>query len=143
MVNVGDLSVQELKQYTQVLEDEVKQLTQHFQALRTGRERYHDSKQTLEGLEGCKEGEKMLVPLTKSLYVPGQLKNTENAIIEVGAGYYIKMSTTKGKDFMDRKMMNLTKTMQEIEKAVNVKRQQLEVMSMTMQQKAAQQQQQQ
>ena len=45
------------------------------------------------------------------------------------------MSTTKGKDFMDRKMQNLTNTMNDIEKAVNTKRQQLEVMQLTMRQK--------
>eukprot|EP01059_Diplonema_ambulator_P023295 TRINITY_DN38725_c0_g1_i1.p2 TRINITY_DN38725_c0_g1~~TRINITY_DN38725_c0_g1_i1.p2 ORF type:complete len:164 (+),score=50.13 TRINITY_DN38725_c0_g1_i1:58-492(+) len=143
MVNVADLSLMELKQYSQVLEDEIKSLTQHFSALRAGRERYYGSKTTLEELEGCKAGEKMLVPLTKSLFVPGELANTETAIIEVGAGYYIKMSTQKGKDFMDRKMQSLTGTMSEIEKAVNIKRQQLEVMEMTMQQKAAMMQQQQ
>ena len=82
-VNVTDLSLQELKQYSQVVEDEVKQLTQHFSALRVGRDRYHGSKVVLESLEECKEGEKMLVPLTKSLYVPGQLKKSNEAIIEV------------------------------------------------------------
>eukprot|EP01061_Rhynchopus_euleeides_P008730 TRINITY_DN17882_c0_g1_i1.p2 TRINITY_DN17882_c0_g1~~TRINITY_DN17882_c0_g1_i1.p2 ORF type:complete len:143 (+),score=81.82 TRINITY_DN17882_c0_g1_i1:42-470(+) len=142
MVSVGDLSLNELRQYSQVLEDEIKALTQHFTALRGGRERYHGSRVVLDDLEKCKEDEKLMVPLTKSLYVPGKLKNPNSAIVEVGAGYYIKMSTTKGKDFMDRKMQNLTNTMNELEKAVNTKRQQLEIMQVTMRQKMPQQQQQ-
>ena len=47
------------------------------------------------------------------------------------------MSTEKGKDFMDRKMMNLTNTMNDIEKAVGTKKNQLEIMQMTMKQKYA------
>ena len=32
----------------------------------------------------------ILVPLTNSLYVPGKLSDTENVIVDVGTGYYVK-----------------------------------------------------
>jgi hypothetical protein len=32
----------------------------------------------------------ILVPLTNSLYVPGKLADTENVIVDVGTGYYVK-----------------------------------------------------
>eukprot|EP01060_Flectonema_neradi_P000160 TRINITY_DN10113_c1_g1_i2.p1 TRINITY_DN10113_c1_g1~~TRINITY_DN10113_c1_g1_i2.p1 ORF type:complete len:150 (+),score=41.97 TRINITY_DN10113_c1_g1_i2:56-505(+) len=136
-IGVGDLSLQELKQYLSALEEEIKQLSEHHGALKQGRERYQDSRATLEGLEECSSGEQMMIPLTQSMYVPGTLKETKQAIIEVGAGYYIKMSTEKAKDFMKRKMEGLTETMNKIEKAVQVKRQQAEVMQMTARQKMA------
>ena len=84
-MSVADLSVKELQQYSQVLEEETRALTSHFSALRGGRDRYHGSKVVLENIEDCEEGEEMLVPLTKSLYVPGVLKNPKTAIIEVCA----------------------------------------------------------
>ena len=82
-VGVGDLSLQELKQYLSALEEEMKQLTEHHGALKQGRDRYQDSRATIEGLEQCESGEKMMVPLTQSMYVPGVLKENKQAIIEV------------------------------------------------------------
>jgi prefoldin alpha subunit len=32
----------------------------------------------------------MLIPLTSSLYVPGQVKDIEKVIIDVGTGYYVE-----------------------------------------------------
>lgn len=32
----------------------------------------------------------ILVPLTNSLYVPGKLCDTENVVVDVGTGYYVK-----------------------------------------------------
>ncbi|KAJ9469958.1 putative prefoldin subunit 5 [Diplonema papillatum] len=135
-VAVGDLSVNELQTYIKVLRDELQVLMNQYGALKTARERYLDSKQTLESLEQCKEGEKILIPITHSLFVRGELGATDSAIIEMGAGYYVKMSTTKGKDFMMRKTKGLTNMMQEIEKNVHLKQQQLQIMEETFQQKA-------
>eukprot|EP01062_Namystynia_karyoxenos_P055525 TRINITY_DN4644_c0_g1_i1.p1 TRINITY_DN4644_c0_g1~~TRINITY_DN4644_c0_g1_i1.p1 ORF type:complete len:186 (+),score=104.41 TRINITY_DN4644_c0_g1_i1:73-558(+) len=146
-VKVSSLSPQELQTLSENLQSEIQALSSQHNMLRSGRERYLDSKRVLESLATYQEGDKMLVPLTSSLYVPGELGNPGTAIIEVGAGYYVRMSNQKGQDFMDRKMKNIQETMQNVEKAVMVKSRQLEAMQMTLRQKVmeaqAQQQQQQ
>lgn len=35
-------------------------------------------------------GKPILVPLTTSLYVPGELADTENVIVDVGTGFYVE-----------------------------------------------------
>jgi hypothetical protein len=35
-------------------------------------------------------GKTVLVPLTNSLYVPGKIRDSENVLIDVGTGYFVK-----------------------------------------------------
>lgn len=35
-------------------------------------------------------GKPILVPLTTSLYVPGELADTENVIVDIGTGFYVE-----------------------------------------------------
>lgn len=35
-------------------------------------------------------GKTILVPLTNSLYVPGELVDVQNIILDVGTGYYVE-----------------------------------------------------
>lgn len=37
----------------------------------------------------------MLVPLTSSLYVPGELSNLDEVIVDIGTGYYVSKVSTK------------------------------------------------
>lgn len=39
-------------------------------------------------------GKPILVPLTTSLYVPGELADTENVIVDVGTGFYVEKVQT-------------------------------------------------
>eukprot|EP01065_Artemidia_motanka_P032138 TRINITY_DN39188_c0_g1_i1.p1 TRINITY_DN39188_c0_g1~~TRINITY_DN39188_c0_g1_i1.p1 ORF type:complete len:158 (+),score=62.85 TRINITY_DN39188_c0_g1_i1:67-540(+) len=140
-ISVNSLSPQELSQLSENLQSEIQTLTSHFNALRGARERYLESRRVLNQLSECKPGDPLLVPLSSSLYVPGVVGDNSKAIIEVGTGYFIKMPVPKGQDFMDRKVKNLQETMQEAEKAVNVKQQQLDIMQMTLRSKIMQAQQ--
>ena len=35
----------------------------------------------------------MLMPLTSSLYIPAMLESTSNVLIDIGASYYVEVST--------------------------------------------------
>jgi len=35
----------------------------------------------------------VLVPLSSSMYVPGQLSDVENVMVDVGTGYYVKKAS--------------------------------------------------
>lgn len=37
----------------------------------------------------------MLVPLTSSLYVPGELSNLDEVIVDIGTGYYVSKVSLK------------------------------------------------
>ena len=48
-----------------------------------------------------------MVPLTSSLYVPGVMEDSQNVLVEVGAGYFIEKSTDDATTYCDRKRKNL------------------------------------
>ncbi|VAH16570.1 unnamed protein product [Triticum turgidum subsp. durum] len=69
-------------------------------------------KLSVEQLKALKEQtdlEKLLVPLTASLYVPGTLDDAEKVLVDVGTGYYIEKTMTQGKEYCERKI-NLLKS---------------------------------
>lgn len=50
------------------------------------------SKASLDELQKTSEGTRMLVPITSSLYVPGETTSLQSVLIDVGTGYYIEKS---------------------------------------------------
>ena len=37
----------------------------------------------------------MLVPLTQSLYVPGELADTEHVLVDIGTGYFVEVRVVR------------------------------------------------
>ena len=65
------------------------------------------------------EGQKILVPVTQSMYVPGKLKDANKVLIDIGTGYFVEKTTGDADDFCKRKIELLR---QEIEKVAPVLR---------------------
>eukprot|EP00667_Euglena_gracilis_P025254 EG_transcript_29529 len=141
-VPISQLPLEELNQVKEQLETEIRNLAQSLQALRQVRERFFESKTCIEHLREYKPGDKVLVPLTSSLYVPGEFGDTSQCIVDVGTGYYLKQSLEKGEDFMDRKMKYMKENIDKVQAAVSQKNQQLNAVVEEMQRKVQQQRQQ-
>ena len=72
-------------------------------------------------------GTPILVPLTPSLYVPGQLASTETVLVDIGTGFYVEKTPPAAQDFYRRKVEELTKNLGDLEKIVQGKQQNLGV----------------
>jgi len=83
-------------------------------------------------------GKTILVPLTSSLYVPGQLADTDKVIIDVGTGFYVEKvlrhkhafrfsriltpeTCSEAQRFYDLKIEDLTKNLKSLEGIVQEK----------------------
>ena len=55
-----------------------------------GVRKFDESKEVLVYLNKFGKDKEVMVPLTSSLYVPGVMEDTENVLVEVGAGYFIE-----------------------------------------------------
>ena len=60
-----------------------------------GTKKFEDSKEVLAYLKTYGKEKELMVPMTSSLYVPGVMEDTENVMVEVGAGYFIEQSIVK------------------------------------------------
>jgi prefoldin alpha subunit len=67
------------------------------------------------------------VPLTQSLYVPGQLADTGSVIVDVGTGFYVEKSTADAIKFYNGKVDDLSKNLGDLEKVVQGKNENLRI----------------
>jgi prefoldin alpha subunit len=77
--------------------------------------------------KGTEGREEILVPLTSSLYVKGRLTDREKVLVDVGTGFYIEKTAPKAIAFYEDKVKGLDANLQELEKIVSGKSQQLRV----------------
>ena len=63
----------------------------------------------------------MLVPITSSLYVPGETSKLDTVLIDVGTGYYIEKSGPEAQAFLDRKIHLITGQAVKVAQAMQIK----------------------
>src|SRR4051812_9390726 len=62
------------------------------------------------------QDKRIMVPLTSSLYVPGQLSNIQTVLVEVGTGYFVEKQIPAARVFINVSNDNTT-----IDQPVNLK----------------------
>ena len=90
------------------------------------------------------------MPLTASLYAPGEIVEPDKVLVDIGTGYYVEKTRPAAIDVLDRKIVLISKNAEEVQAMANTKHKNLqmivEVMRMRLnqnqQQGAVQQQQQ-
>ena len=71
----------------------------------------------------------ILVPMTSSLYIPGKCADVNKVTIETGANFFVETTIEKAEKFCDRKKESLKKKMDEIDKLIQNKNDQLNVVN--------------
>jgi prefoldin alpha subunit len=87
--------VRELAQNAQIREQELAQLQAYLQQLHAGYDRFRQSRNVLDQLAAQTSGRQVMIPLTQSLYVPGELSDSENVLVDIGTGYFVKKVCVK------------------------------------------------
>jgi prefoldin alpha subunit len=148
-IDITTLSSQQLSSLQARLSQELEHLTSSHQRLRSAQSRFRDCIRSIqEGVIAQKKGTNshpsptfspypysanvdthqgaaLLVPLTTSLYVPGQLASNEKVIVDVGTGFYVEKSTKDAVKFYNGKVEELNKNLADIEKVVGSKNESL------------------
>ena len=83
----------------------------------------------------------MLVPITSSLYVPGETTQVQSVLIDVGTGYYIEKSVVEAQAFLKRKIELMAGQGVSVRQAAAIKSQHLDQVLRVMNQKRFQAQQ--
>lgn len=84
---------------------------------------------------GKVEGKEILVPLTQSLYVPGNVVEADKMLVDVGTGYYVEKDQKKTAEFLERKRGIVTTNLESLRNAIDMKRKNLETIVMVMRRK--------
>ena len=94
--------------------------------LKSSSEKLVNSKLALAPLQQAAEGTRMLVPITSSLYVPGETTQLSNVLIDVGTGYYIEKSVDEAQAFLDRKIAMIKAQAGNVQQVASMKQQNLQ-----------------
>ena len=80
------LSLDQLNSLKQSIEEELQGLQGAIQQLQVSRNKLTNSKEALTRLADTPEGTEMLLPITSSLYVPGETTQLDTVLVDVGTG---------------------------------------------------------
>ncbi|KAK2761554.1 subunit of tubulin prefoldin [Arachnomyces sp. PD_36] len=139
-VDIGTLTVPQLRSLQSRLNSELEHLTNSHSKLRAAQSRFKDCVSSINiGVkkEGSGSGQKdeILVPLTSSLYVKGKLADREKVIVDVGTGFYVEKTAPKAIEFYNNKVEELGSNLRELEKVVQAKSTNLKVIEDVLRQK--------
>ena len=133
-VPIEKLSVEQLNYVGQQIEKEIKNYSQYYSSLRAVNNKYLDNKEYIKQLKEYKDKE-ILVPMTSSLYIPGKSTDVKKLMIEIGTNFFVETTIEKADKFCDRRIENIKKNMNEIDKIIQDKNDQLNVVNQNLIQK--------
>ena len=133
-VPIEKLSVEQLNYVGQQIEKEIKNYSQYYSSLRAVNNKYLDNKEYIKQLKEYKHKE-ILVQMTSSLYIPGKSTDVKKLMIEIGTNFFVETTIEKADKFCDRRIENLKKNMNEIDKIIQDKNDQLNVVNQNLIQK--------
>ncbi|KAL3836324.1 hypothetical protein ACJMK2_021758 [Sinanodonta woodiana] len=114
-IDIQQLPLQQLNALVQQLEQEIELFGNSLNSLKLAQGKFVESQECLNKVGPENKEKDILVPLTSSMYVPGQLSDVENILIDIGTGYYVEMPVESGKDYFRRKVDYVSKQMEKIQ----------------------------
>ena len=114
-INLSKLSIQQLDQLKTQLNQELNVLQESLSRLKMVQQSFVSSEQSLEQLKSVEKNKEILVPLTGSLYVPGKLIAQERVLVDIGTGYYVHKSLEDARKYFEKKILFLTKQMEQLQ----------------------------
>ncbi|KAF5603326.1 prolyl-tRNA synthetase [Fusarium subglutinans] len=120
--NLDTLEPQQLAQVKKQLDEELEHLTTSFAQLHAAQNKFKDCLQCVKSRAAAPEGSNsVLVPLTNSLYVRGQLTDADTVLVDVGTGFLVEKKLKSAEKFYDSKVEELGNNLKDLEVIVQRK----------------------
>ncbi|KAK2609010.1 hypothetical protein QQS21_002380 [Conoideocrella luteorostrata] len=122
-INLDTLEPQQLAQVKKQLDEELEHLTSSYAQLHGAQNKFKDCLRCVDSRNAATEASSnsVLVPLTNSLYVKGELSSTETVLVDVGTGFLIEKKLKAAQQFYDGKTKELGNNLKELEAIVQRK----------------------
>ncbi|KAG4098065.1 Prefoldin alpha subunit [Neocallimastix lanati (nom. inval.)] len=118
VIDLAQLPLEQLQAVRQQIEEEIQHLTESYSALKLAQTKFNTNIDCINTVKKIDEGNNILVPLTVSLYVPGQLVNKDKLIVDVGTGYYVEKNLDDAKKFFEKKNSFLKDNLSKLQKSI-------------------------
>ncbi|KAG6122490.1 hypothetical protein E4U13_002110 [Claviceps humidiphila] len=125
-INLDTLEPQQLSQVKQQLDEELEHLTTSYAQLHGAQNKFKEclrcvDSRTKSADDKTASSNSVLVPLTNSLYVKGEISNNETVLVDVGTGFLIEKKLKAARDFYEDKSNGLASNLKELEAIVQRK----------------------
>lgn len=100
---------------------EIEFLVNSLQQLQAAKRKFQESSDCIKRHSTVEEGSEILVPLTGSMYVKGNVMNRNKFLVDIGTGYYAEKDLDGANDFFQRKINFLTTQVEKLVKIVQEK----------------------
>ncbi|KAJ4272356.1 subunit of tubulin prefoldin [Fusarium torreyae] len=121
-INLDTLEPQQLAQVKKQLDEELEHLTSSFAQLHAAQNKFKDCLRCVKSRAAAPEGaNSVLVPLTNSLYVRGELSDADTVLVDVGTGFLIEKKLKSAEKFYEAKVEELGNNLKDLEVIVQRK----------------------
>ncbi|KAK7416089.1 subunit of tubulin prefoldin [Neonectria punicea] len=121
-INLDTLEPQQLAQVKKQLDEELEHLTSSFAQLHGAQNKFKECLRCVQARSASKEGSNsVLVPLTNSLYVRGELADADTVLVDVGTGFLVEKKLKAAEQFYEGKVNELGNNLRDLETIVQRK----------------------
>ena len=128
VVPIDKLSLEQLNYVGKQVEKEIDSYSKYYSSLRAINNKFLDNKEYIKQLKESQDKE-ILVPITSSLYIAGKSADVKKLTVEIGANFFVETTIEKADKFCDRKLNSLKENMDKIDKIIQEKNDQLNVIN--------------
>jgi prefoldin alpha subunit len=147
VIKLDEMSLDQLNNIKQSESARMQNLSQRYAQLRAAEARLFASRHAVYDLEthqtpnddssnssnGEQQGKEVLIPLTDSVFVPGRIRPSKMLLVELGTGYYADKSFAETINFLNRKLKLVESNTENIAKALEATKQNIDAVTTTMQ----------
>ncbi|KND90343.1 putative prefoldin subunit 5 [Tolypocladium ophioglossoides CBS 100239] len=121
-INLDTLEPQQLAQVKKQLDEELEHLTSSFAQLHGAQNKFKDCLRCVNSRSTASDAHSsVLVPLTNSLYVRGELTDSDSVLVDVGTGFLVEKKLKSAEQFYEGKVSELSNNLKELELIVQRK----------------------
>lgn len=114
-INPMQLSVEQLHSLKNQHEEELQELQRQLDSLTAARSKFINAKFSVNEIAKAENDTFLYIPLSPSLYVPGNIVEKDTVIVELGTGYYCEKSIPDAQALIERKVTLINQSIETIE----------------------------
>lgn len=115
---------EQLAAVKQQFDQELQHFGQSLQALTMARSKFAECIEDIKSISAPENtNQKVLVPASASLYLPGKIVDNDKFMVDIGTGYYVDKSAVEAIAFYEKKVAKLNKEAVQIQNIIKEKSQ--------------------
>ncbi|CCE62642.1 hypothetical protein TPHA_0C04940 [Tetrapisispora phaffii CBS 4417] len=123
-IDLSKLNAEQLAAVKQQFDQELQHFTQSLQALNVAKNKFTECIEDIKVTSSTdNENQKLLIPATASLYVPGKIIDNKKFLVDIGTGYYVEKDADKAIEFYQKKINKLSTESTQIQNIIKEKSQ--------------------